>query len=325
MNFSFAFVVSVPLHRYLNETFGATLKITLGFYSALGIVEMLYPVSGVVADVCCGRYRIIALSVLSVWCGSVFAGAAGLSYGVTKNASNTQIPTAAGLVIFVVGAGGFRANSVQFSHDQLLDASNEKISIFLHWFVWTEYVGEMANKLLASSMECSKALQYELTALSSTLILLLATVLLFVSYLVRNSFNCERICSNPYWNVCKVLRFAVKHGTPQGHRSAFTYSDDEKPSRMDFAKGIYGGPFETEVVEDVKTFLRVVMMLFAITIVFSLQVSASYLFSIFGRHLQMNGTSVSCTCTNGCFLSLETCTVSSQCLLFHCTFSWSTH
>ena len=86
----------------------------------------------------------------------MFAGAAGISYSITKNASYTHIPTAfltaVGLVIFIIGAGGFRSNSVQFSHDQLLDASSEKISLFLHWFVWTEYVEEMANKLLAASM-----------------------------------------------------------------------------------------------------------------------------------------------------------------------------
>ena len=52
----------------------------------------------------------------------------------------------------------------------------------------------------------------------------------------------------------RVLKFAAKHGKPLGHRSGLTYSDDVRPSRIDFAKQKFGGIFTTEVVEDVKTY-----------------------------------------------------------------------
>ena len=113
---------------------------------------------------------------------------------------------------------------------------------------------------------------------------------MIITYLKRNSFYRERVSSNPYWNVWKVLRFAAKHGKPLGHRSAFTYSDDGKPSRLDFAKRIYGGPFETEVVEDVKTFLRIVVIMIATAPIFMLDIPASYLFPLFGLHLGENVT-----------------------------------
>ena len=57
----------------------------------------------------------------------------------------------------------------------------------------------------------------------------------------------------------KVLKYAVKNKHPQ-RRSAFTYCEDELPSRIDFGKRKYGGPFTTEQVEDVKTFLRLIPM-----------------------------------------------------------------
>ena len=57
---------------------------------------------------------------------------------------------------------------------------------------------------------------------------------------------------------------------------------------MDFAKRIYGGPFETEKVEDVKTFLRIVTILFAITPSCILDVPTSHLFQYFGAHLGEN-------------------------------------
>ena len=60
---------------------------------------------------------------------------------------------------------------------------------------------------------------------------------------------------NPFKLIHRVLKYAVKHKHPEG-RSAFTYCEDELPSRLDFGKSKYGGPFTTEQVEDVKTFFR---------------------------------------------------------------------
>ena len=93
-----------------------------------------------------------------------------------------------------------------------------------------------------------------------------------------------------------MLRFVAKHDKLLSHRSAFTYSDDIKPPRIDFAMRKYGGLFETEVVEDVKTFLRIVVILLAATPVFLLDIPASYLFPLFGLHLGRNLTLyMSCT------------------------------
>jgi peptide/histidine transporter 3/4 len=64
---------------------------------------------------------------------------------------------------------------------------------------------------------------------------------------------------NPYKMVIKVLNF-VRHKWPL-RRSAFTYCDDEKPSRVDYAKERYGGPLTTEHVEDVKAFLKILGLL----------------------------------------------------------------
>ena len=55
--------------------------------------------------------------------------------------------------------------------------------------------------------------------------------------------------------IYKVITFAIVTKHPRC-RSAFTYYEDELPSRIDFGKSKYGGPFTTEQVEDVKTLLR---------------------------------------------------------------------
>ena len=64
----------------------------------------------------------------------------------------------------------------------------------------------------------------------------------------------ELIWNYPY----SVVRYAIKHKHPEC-RSTFTYCEDEPPSRMDFGKSKYGGPCTTEQVEDVKTFLRLII------------------------------------------------------------------
>ena len=53
----------------------------------------------------------------------------------------------------------------------------------------------------------------------------------------------------------QVLNYTRKHSYPE-RRSAFTYIDEEQPTRMDYGKEKFGGPFTEEEVEDVKTGLR---------------------------------------------------------------------
>lgn len=80
---------------------------------------------------------------------------------------------------------------------------------------------------------------------------------------------------NPYKLVCKVIKFASLNKKPV-HRSAFTYcGEDELPSRMDLGKIKYGGPFTTEQVEDVKVFLRILMVLFSLGSAFLMDVAAT--------------------------------------------------
>ena len=51
-----------------------------------------------------------------------------------------------------------------------------------------------------------------------------------------------------------MLNYARKTKYPE-RRSALTYFDEEEPSRLDYGKHKFGGPFMEEEVEDVKTIL----------------------------------------------------------------------
>ena len=291
---------SIILNAQL-KTFPILVNFVIGGYCLLGLTQMLYPIGGLIADVRYGRYKVIKMSIMGQLVGTLLISIAGILYIANVYELSNSIETAtlvalvSSILIFLIGLGGFQSNAVQFGLDQLPDASSEELSLFLHWFVWTEYVGEMASHLLWTSSSCSKFVQYNI-AYGIFPLLFLVTVCLIMVYCKRHWFNCENIVANPYRRVYEVLKFTAKHSKPLGHRSALTYSGDQNPSRIDFAKQKYGGIFTTEVVEDVKTFLRILLMLLAITPMFCFEVSTSYLFSIYGLHLGKN-VSVNDNCT----------------------------
>ena len=89
---------------------------------------------------------------------------------------------------------------------------------------------------------------------------------------------------NPYKLVYNIICFARKHSSPI-QRSAFTYCEDELPSRLDLAKEKYGGPFTTEQVEDVKVFLNIFKILLSLGPLFAIERSANILQPLFFTHL----------------------------------------
>ena len=71
--------------------------------------------------------------------------------------------------------------------------------------------------------------------------------------------------SSPLKTAFRVLNYARKTKYPE-RRSALTYIDEEEPSRLDYGKHKFGGPFTEEEVEDVKTILRMLAFFVIISI-----------------------------------------------------------
>ena len=108
--------------------------------------------------------------------------------------------------------------------------------------------------------------------------------MLVIGCLKRQWFNSDVRHHNPCKVIIKVLIFAGKHKYPLC-RSAFTFADDEKPTRLDFAKEKFGGPFTTEQVEDTKSFFKVCAVLLALGPVFTMDIFSSYMgLMLFGYH-----------------------------------------
>ena len=188
-------------------------------------------------------------------------------------------------LLFVVGCAGYTATYVHFLQDQLMEAPSQCLSLATHWVMWADQVAySVLIPILFSSFCFSRKFIYVSLCAMSIASLIFMLCVLTLTFFKRHWFRIEPRQQNPYKIVVKILIFALKHKYPL-QRSAFTYCDDERPSRLDFAKERFGGPFTTEQVEDVKTFFRVIVVLLAVGPVFVLEVPSSLFFlPLLGAH-----------------------------------------
>ena len=161
------------------------------------------------------------------------------------------------LIPLGIGYGGFQAIIVQLGVDQLTDASTSEIKSFVSLYVWTLISGRIVRKYI----QICAVEEYKL--FGPLLISINLTAVATSNFLFNHILIKEPVTQNPFKLVYKVIKYAIKNSHPQ-RRSAFTYCEDHLPSRIDFGKSKYGGPFTTEQVEDVKTFMRILVVIFTI-------------------------------------------------------------
>ena len=164
--------------------------------------------------------------------------------------------------------------------DQLHDAPMEDSVLYIHWYVWTSYAGLLPMEIGFNIISDFLFYNFCLTLLP----LLLLGVTLCIQRYKRQWFLIDTGSKNPYMLVYRVLKFAKDHTNPI-RRSAFTYCEDELPSRLDLGKEKYGGPFTTEQVEDVKAFLGILRVLLALAPIMIVDFSIDGILGRFAGHL----------------------------------------
>ena len=266
----------------------------IGVYLLVAIVTLLSPLSGFLADVYYGRFKVVHTGLGLIFGGFlilifnavliIFEDSILFQFGLVSVHAFWMSLTALGFLMFFIGHAGYQANLIPFGLDQLLDVPSASLALFIHWVIWADSLGVFAIQLFFAGLMCKYKSQYVSYLLFCLVLVLMVCSFLIVTCMRRRCFYSELGRHNPYRVVIKVLNFARKHTYPI-QRSAFTYADDEEPSRLDFAKERYGGPFTTEQVEDVKTFLRILVVLLALGLLFVLDIPASFFVSIlFGLH-----------------------------------------
>ena len=294
-------IYTVLLHFTVVGTNSLTLNaLNIGskllFLPIQGLVFISYPLIGLLADIKLTRYQMICLS-----CWVLFVSHAIVSIICILVSTDTivfyrNISVGVAFVLTfslaIVGKGMFESTVIQFGTDQMIEASSNQLSTFIHWYYWSLYIGKVCIDIIAAGILSYLSYcqirntepahnHYHRKAVYKWLILLLGipqsclccfTLLLLKKF--KNYLNIEPVGVNPVKQIIDVLKYAYHHKYPV-RRSALSYYQNTYPSRIDFGKIQYGGPFTNEQVEDTKTVLKLLVLLA----------------SLFGFHLSSDGIS----------------------------------
>ena len=253
----------------------------------VGFLYLLFPIMGWIADVHIPRYKMIKLSLILNLLVSVLAFLLiidiQLEYFPPTSPYDFLNTIGIGtIIIYVASLGIYKANAIQFGLQQLQDASSEILSSFIHWYYWSMNLSSLSLyyvsvPVLLHFRKCKINLNSRFFHLHGQSFQIFAWVFFFpvvlgliclsigliVLILSVNKLDVHQMKMNPFKIIFKILQYTWKHKYPE-RRSAFTYWENKEPSRIDFGKQKYGGPFTNEEVEDMKTFFRLLTLILSL-------------------------------------------------------------
>ena len=267
-----------------------------------GVLYLLYPLCGWIAELCSKSFKTIQASFVLIFLGSVascLGGSLKVSTPLQKpdpELKSFPLYTFLGginVLMCLVGLGMYESNAIQFGMDQMIEASSEQLSSYIHWYFWCVHLGPIAMYYIMVTYyyfvsNCGQhvtegtvfgyALYYLgwIVLFTSVIQLILSVVGIISTVYYKRKYHIEQISRNALSTIFKVLQYSYQHKYPE-RRSAFTYWENDIPSRINLGKEKYGGPFTYEQVEDVKTVFRLLLLMV----------------SVFGFHLSGDGYSFS--------------------------------
>ena len=277
--FAFYGAVDGIIRLVLNENFSTTsLAYFLTIVRQYSAGMLCYPLTGFLADVYFGRYKVINISLWLFW---IAFGALALAFSLRDLPHEPKILTRyllpiVAFTLISIGSAGIQANVLPFGVDQLpQEATSQQISSYFYWWKFTRQVGYLLGigAFIAASfpytpLTSPESMDNELliaSAIQPMLAVFVITIGILLHICCNGWYFKGRERENPIKLVLKVLIFAafVKRQLPR-YRRPFRYGEAPKP-RIELAKKDYDGIFTSEEVEDVKTFCRIVLVIFSLT------------------------------------------------------------
>ena len=116
---------------------------TLSFLVSQSLAYLLYPLLGWLADVYFTRYKFILYSFITMILAVILMI---ILIALFLNFNEDRalfifggLATTLGLI----GIGLFESTAIQFGMDQMLEASSDELSTFIHWYYWSCNVGRL--------------------------------------------------------------------------------------------------------------------------------------------------------------------------------------
>ena len=119
---------------------------------------MLYPLSGFIADVCCGRFKTVVISLIILFlCLTILFIGMTIGETVTANIDHAlrydKVPSMfIGILLFlllfafIIGLAGYEENFIQFGLDQqlLFEAPSHYLILFIRYAIWAFQSGSLS-------------------------------------------------------------------------------------------------------------------------------------------------------------------------------------
>ena len=236
------------------------------FISIKSLPLLLCLPMGFIADRYFGRAKVLYYSWILLFvmhCTITFYIIMVISHAPT---SNDQLQHIIVLIISIlgkaIGLAGIRVNLIPFGVDQMGAASSDQLSSYFHWYYWSRNAG-----LFIAYSVVILTIPNLISHYFRIVVLLLPCVAAAAGTVINICgdawFVKKDKVGNPLLLIYHVLSYAMSVRRPI-HRSAFSYDGRPIPSRIDLAKETHFGKFRDEQVEDVKTFLRILIMLISL-------------------------------------------------------------
>ena len=244
------------------------------YLAARCLVFLGNPVMGFIADSCLGRYRTMRISLYVCLLGAVILAVCFTTneldpwlkhdevdhYGRLDFSQQEQWPKGAvaviavGYTVMLIGVTGVQVNLIPFGVDQLVEASSGELSSYFHWYFWWLTAGYLVSATTVPYIyqNYSLAVFFLLLAVCFT-----AEIVILIVY--RDEFVLQPLIGNQLKLMYQVVKSCIRAKKPV-FRSAFDIGRPP-PSRIDRTMDINGGKFTVEQVEDVKTVLRILVIL----------------------------------------------------------------
>ncbi len=208
-----------------------------------------------------------------------------------------------GTLIMIVGMSFVANNALQLAIEQIPEASADQLSSLVSWYVLSTSLGWWLQEGFRNIFILCFASNYNMKMnhdpILTLIVFSLCALVLALHFVFKHKFLDSSLMSSAIHIVYAVLKYAFKHKFPR-KRSALTYWQDAPVPRLNLGKTEYGGPFKSEQVEDVKTFIRISVMFVGVT--FYLSCLYSHSFSLYyidhwsyNRSLSIGGYTNSCT------------------------------
>ena len=256
-----------------------SLAYSLSLVFQLCASRVFYPLTGFLADAYLGRYRMIHVSLWMLWTSFALVS---LSFCFRDLLYFPPVLThyilpIAGFVFISLGSAGFEATIITFGVDQLPQGvSSDEMSSYFHWYYAARQLGSLTGIAVYIGLffpaygPYSSSLKYQhiefhtVSSLHAVFVCSLISLAIVLHVCFKGCYFRDKERENPLKLVTKVLFYAAfaKRQQPR-HRRAFRYGEGRKP-RLELAKEEYDGIFTSEEVEDVKTFCRIVLVLFSL-------------------------------------------------------------